>query len=191
MESLSFPSCNKLLVFLLYVSSMFIKSSSSTNLVTKSSIINVDKTKPASTRAQFMASHNAARQVVGVPPLVWDTGLTTFARVYANQRRKDCSLIHSPGYAYGENIFWGKGRRWSATDVVASWVAEKQWYHYNNNSCSGPDCTHYTQIVWRTTERVGCAKIVCDSGDTFAICEYYPPGNYIGARPYAQPEQKP
>ncbi|KAM0943285.1 putative CAP domain-containing protein [Dioscorea sansibarensis] len=99
MESFSYSSsCYKFLVFFLYVSSMFIKSSSSTAMVTKPSITNVESTKPEITRAQFMASHNTARQVVGVPPLVWDTSLATFARVYANQRRKDCLLIHSPGY---------------------------------------------------------------------------------------------
>jgi len=85
--------------------------------------------------------------------------------------------VHSPGYAYGENIFWGQGQRWSATNVVASWVAEKQWYHHNTNTCSGPDCSHYTQIIWRTTEKLESAKIKCDTGDTFVTCEYYPPGN--------------
>ncbi|KAJ0965606.1 hypothetical protein J5N97_026744 [Dioscorea zingiberensis] len=185
---------SKFLVLVFSVSIFMNCGSSTMALSLMNSSINIESIKPAITISQFITSHNAARRVIGVPPLSWDSKLATFARVYANQRRKDCLLIHSPGeyrYAYGENIFWGKGRRWIATDVVASWVAEKQWYHYNTNSCSGPDCTHYTQIVWRTTKRVGCAKIVCDSGDSFAVCEYYPPGNYIGARPYIQPDKKP
>ncbi|MQL85210.1 hypothetical protein Taro_017724 [Colocasia esculenta] len=68
--------------------------------------------RSAITAAQFLAGHNAARQVVGVPPLQWDKQLTKYARVYANQRRRDCNLVHSPGYAFGENIFWGMGHRW-------------------------------------------------------------------------------
>lgn len=143
-----------------------------------------DQFNPEVTISQFIAGHNAARRAVGVPPLTWDKKLAVFAKVYAGQRRHDCLLTHSPGYAYGENIFWGQGRRWQAADVVASWVAEKKWYNYSRNTCNGSDCTHYTQMVWRTTERVGCAKIVCDTGDSFVVCEYYPPGNYIGARPY-------
>ncbi|RWR75250.1 pathogenesis-related protein 1C [Cinnamomum micranthum f. kanehirae] len=133
---------------------------------------------------QFVDGHNNARRAVGVPPLKWEPLLARFARVYANERRRDCKLVHSPGYAFGENIFWGEGHRWSAKDAVSAWVAEKQFYHYNNNSCSGEDCSHYTQIIWRTTEHVGCAKIVCDDKNTFIACEYYPPGNYVGARPY-------
>ncbi|XP_068652729.1 pathogenesis-related protein 1C-like [Aristolochia californica] len=133
---------------------------------------------------QFLDGHNNARKAVGVPPLVWEPLLATYARVYSNQRRHDCRLVHSSALVFGENIFWGQGRRWTAKDAVNAWVAEKQYYHHKSNSCSGPDCSHYTQIVWRNTERVGCAKIICDSGDSFITCEYYPPGNYIGDRPY-------
>ncbi|PKI52645.1 hypothetical protein CRG98_026985 [Punica granatum] len=135
---------------------------------------------------EFLQGHNAAREAVGVPPLSWDTKLATYARVYLNQRRTDCKLIHSPGYAFGENLFWGQGRRWSAKDATATWVAEKQWYHHATNTCTGQECSHYTQIVWRMTQYVGCAKIICKSGDTFITCEYYPSGNYIGQRPYVQ-----
>ncbi|KAK9278052.1 hypothetical protein L1049_027610 [Liquidambar formosana] len=134
---------------------------------------------------QVLDGHNSARKAVGVPPLQWEPLLATYARVYSsNERRKDCKLVHSPGYGFGENLFWGKGSRWTAEDAVAAWVAERQWYHHANNSCNAKDCSHYTQIVWRTTQRVGCSKIICDSGETFIACEYYPPGNYFGQRPY-------
>ncbi|OVA13050.1 Allergen V5/Tpx-1-related [Macleaya cordata] len=133
----------------------------------------------------MLVGHNNARKTVGVPPLEWDILLTRYARVYSDQRRHDCKLIHSPSEGFGENLFWGQGRHWNATDAVAAWVAEKQWYNYDRNTCpTDKICSHYTQIVWRTTMRVGCAQIICDSGDTFITCEYYPPGNYIGARPY-------
>ncbi|KAJ8634536.1 hypothetical protein MRB53_008803 [Persea americana] len=133
---------------------------------------------------QFVDGHNRARRAVGVPPLKWEPMLARYARVYSNERRGDCALKHSPGYGFGENIFMGEGHRWTAKDAVDGWVAEKQFYHYNNNSCSGGECLHYTQIIWRATKLVGCAKIHCDSGDIFIACEYYPPGNYVGDRPY-------
>ncbi|ONK69539.1 uncharacterized protein A4U43_C05F24040 [Asparagus officinalis] len=166
-----------LLLTTLSISSIF-------SLKITNDILHPQQVDPRATVYQLIAAHNIARKAVGVPPLVWDTKLAYYAKLYANQRRHDCQLIHSPGYIYGENIFWGKGRKWSATDVVASWVGEKKWYHYDTNTCSGQDCSHYTQIVWRTTEKLGCAKIKCDSGDIFVVCEYYPPGNYVGARPY-------
>ena len=177
-------SASSLLLLLLTTSLSLSSAFSLTAENATTVIVYPQRIDPAVTVSQFVNAHNAARQAVGVPPLAWDAKLARYARAYANQRRHDCLLVHSPGEAYGENIFWGQGRRWSATDVVASWVAEKQWYHYDTNTCSGPDCSHYTQIVWRTTEKLGCAKIKCDTGDIFVSCEYYPPGNYIGARPY-------
>ncbi|KAL2930817.1 DNA replication licensing factor MCM3-like protein 1 [Bienertia sinuspersici] len=134
---------------------------------------------------QVLDGHNAARKAVGVPPLNWEPVLATYARIYSSRKRRaDCKLIHSSG-SFGENLFWGEGRRWTAKDAVAAWVEEKQWYTYSNNSCTpGAECGHYTQIIWNKTIRVGCSKIICDSGDSFITCEYYPAGNYVGETPY-------
>ncbi|OVA13052.1 Allergen V5/Tpx-1-related [Macleaya cordata] len=132
---------------------------------------------------QIMEGHNMAREAVGVPPLVWEQNLATYAKAYLEYRRHDCKLIYSEPYTFGENLFTGPGI--TAKDAVDAWVAEKQWYNYENNTClAGKDCTDYTQVVWRTTIRVGCGQIKCDTGDIFIACEYYPAGNYKGARPY-------
>lgn len=131
----------------------------------------------------FLVPHNEARNAVGVGPLQWDRKLANYARTYARQRRGDCLLQHSDS-PFGENIFWGSGNGWTPPQAVAAWLDEKKWFDYAKNTCTGPDCTHYTQAVWRTTTNVGCAKIICNSGDTFITCNYYPPGNYIAARPY-------
>jgi len=131
----------------------------------------------------FLVPHNQARNAVGVGRLQWDRKLANYARNYARQRRGDCLLQHSDS-PFGENIFWGSGNSWTPLQAVAAWIDEKKWFDYAKNICTGPDCTHYTQVVWRTTTNVGCAKIKCNSGDTFITCNYYPPGNYIAARPY-------
>ncbi|PKI53176.1 hypothetical protein CRG98_026437 [Punica granatum] len=49
---------------------------------------------------------------------------------------------------------------------------------------SGKVCGHYTQVVWRNSVRLGCAKIRCITGGTFIGCNYDPPGNFIGQQPY-------
>ncbi|CAN1173037.1 Pathogenesis-related protein 1B [Linum perenne] len=49
---------------------------------------------------------------------------------------------------------------------------------------TGRDCLHYTQLVWRSTKQVGCARVKCRNGDTYVVCEYYPHGNVVGQRPY-------
>ncbi|KAF8392921.1 hypothetical protein HHK36_021161 [Tetracentron sinense] len=135
--------------------------------------------------SQFMAPQNAARAAVGMPPLVWDLHVAHYAAWYANRRRLDCALEHSDG-PYGENIFWGSGTDWTPAQAATDWVSERKWYNYFKNSCAGGEqCGHYTQIVWNGTMRVGCARVTCfgDRG-VFMTCNYDPPGNYIGERPY-------
>ncbi|XP_020228108.1 pathogenesis-related protein PR-1 [Cajanus cajan] len=141
--------------------------------------------KARSFASQFLVPQNAARALVRLRPLVWDPKLTRYAQWYANQRRNDCALHHSNG-PYGENIFWGSGTGWKPAQAVSAWVEERQWYNYAQNSCAdGQMCGHYTQVVWRSTTKVGCASVVCSGGKgTFITCNYDPPGNYYGERPY-------
>ena len=120
----------------------------------------------------FVDPHNAARSDVGAGAVSWDDTVAAYAR------------------SYGEDIFWGSGggAGWSAADAVASWVAEKRWYDHGSNSCSAPEgrsCGHYTQVVWRDSTAVGCARVVCDNGGgVFITCNYNPPGNVGGLSPY-------
>lgn len=134
---------------------------------------------------QFLRRQNAARSALKLPPLIWDSKIARYASRYANQRRADCALQHSNG-PYGENIFWGSGNRWTPAQAVATWIGERRKYNYWSNSCAyGRECGHYTQIVWRGTTRIGCSRVVCAKGmGVFMICNYDPPGNYVGERPY-------
>ncbi|EXB37195.1 hypothetical protein L484_013560 [Morus notabilis] len=137
------------------------------------------------TPQDFLTPHNRARAEVGVGPMTWDDSVAAYAQRYANQRRGDCKLIHSSG-PYGENLAWSSGDL-SAAGAVKMWVAEKSLYDHNSNKCVGKNpmgCLHYTQVVWRDSTRLGCAKVRCNSGGSFVICNYNPPGNYIGQWPY-------
>lgn len=132
----------------------------------------------------YLDPHNSARAAVGVGAMTWDDTVAAYAQNYANERKGDCQLVHSGG-PYGENIFWGSGREFTAADAVASWVSEKQYYDYSANTCqSGEQCGHYTQVVWRNSVNLGCARVQCDNGAWFITCNYNPPGNYVGQRPY-------
>ncbi|AES63612.1 hypothetical protein MtrunA17_Chr2g0280311 [Medicago truncatula] len=138
--------------------------------------------------ADYVNAHNNARSAVHtnvkIPNIVWDNKVAAFAKNYANQR-KDCQLVHSGGGGrYGENIAESTGNM-SGVEAVKLWVDEKPYYDYSSNSCAnGEMCGHYTQVVWRNTQRIGCAKVKCNNGGTFITCNYDPPGNYIGERPY-------
>lgn len=133
---------------------------------------------------QFLVPQNQARAQLGEPPLLWDERVAAYAQWYADQRRGDCALRHSFG-PYGENIFWGSGKNWQPYDAAAAWLNEKKYYDSGTNSCIGDQmCGHYTQIVWKNTKSIGCARVGCDNGQIFMTCNYFPPGNYVGEKPY-------
>ncbi|XP_050210805.1 basic form of pathogenesis-related protein 1-like [Mercurialis annua] len=152
------------------------------------SLISLTLTLPSSaqdTPQDYLDAHNAARIAVGagLEPMTWDNTVAAYAQDYANQRINDCALIHSSG-SYGENIAASSGD-FSGTGAVKLWVDEIAFYDYNSNSCAtGEQCGHYTQVVWRQSVRLGCAKVMCANGGTFITCNYDPPGNFIGEKPY-------
>ena len=142
----------------------------------------VHRSRAQDSKEDYLTAHNAARAEVGVPPLTWNDTVASYAQNYANKRIGDCNLVHSGG-PYGENIAWGSGDL-KGTDAVNMWVGEKPNYDYNSNSCVGGECLHYTQVVWRNSVRLGCAKVRCNNGGTFIGCNYDPRGNYVGEKPY-------
>ena len=136
------------------------------------------------TQQDYLDGHNTARTEVGLPPLTWDDTVASYAQNYANTHIGDCNLVHSQGGSYGENLAGSLGDL-SVVDAVKLWVDEKANYDYNSNTCAaGAMCGHYTQVVWRDSVRLGCAKVRCNNGGTFVGCNYDPPGNVIGQWPY-------
>ncbi|KAD0092168.1 hypothetical protein R6Q59_020755 [Mikania micrantha] len=134
----------------------------------------------------YVNAHNAARKEIGLDPVTWDPTVAKFAESYANKRKADCALVHSHNPKYGENIAFGYGGLgFSGLDAVKLWVNEKADYNYESNSCKPfKMCGHYTQVVWRKSIRIGCARVRCLNNAYFVTCNYDPPGNYIGEKPY-------
>ncbi|TYH59474.1 hypothetical protein ES332_D08G224000v1 [Gossypium tomentosum] len=58
----------------------------------------------------------------------------------------------------------------SIADALEMWIEEKVYYDHCSNSCAaGEICGHYTQVVWRDSIHIGCAKVRCDYGGTFIL----------------------
>ncbi|KAL6219097.1 PREDICTED: basic form of pathogenesis-related protein 1-like [Fragaria vesca subsp. vesca] len=133
----------------------------------------------------YVDAHNAARLRVGVPNITWDDTVAAYAQHYANLRSGDCSLVHSHG-PYGENLAYGYGSgAITGVNAVNLWLEEKPYYNHNSNCCVGGECLHYTQVIWHYSIRLGCARVQCSNpGCWFVTCNYDPPGNYYGKRPY-------
>ncbi len=143
-----------------------------------------DPNEPAEFKGMITA-HNAVRQQVGVQPLRWSTEAAQVAQAWANNlKMQGCPLEHNPNRGfYGENAAWGGGMSLTPQSVVGMWASEGKDYHYDTNSCTGDTCGHYTQVVWGTTTEVGCGKASCGNAEVW-ICDYAPPGNYVGQKPY-------
>lgn len=125
--------------------------------------------------------HNFYRSEVGVEGIEWSEALAKSAQSWANQLKNDCELVHSTS-SYGENLWMGTSGAFNVKDVVDSWGAEKANYTYADNSCSDV-CGHYTQVVWEESTKVGCGVVTCNGFDIW-VCQYDPPGNFIGEKPY-------
>ncbi len=131
---------------------------------------------------EMLAAHNEVRRRVGVSPLKWSDRLASAAQQWANVLVKRRDFRHNPRTPYGENLWEIEGDRGNASEVVDDWASEAKDYRYSSNICHGT-CGHYTQIVWRNTRQVGCA-VARGGGREVWVCEYDPPGNYVGQRPY-------
>ncbi|KAM1801157.1 hypothetical protein ACFX11_032803 [Malus domestica] len=134
---------------------------------------------------EFIMAHNEIRRAENMKPLVWNDTMAQLAEDWAKKQDHDCGMRHSSYQGMGENLFWGYKAHWLPREAVYDWAHEKQYYNKENRECE-PDkaCDHYTQIIWKDTEQVGCARYKCSSGSLLVVCEYYPPGNWVGMDPY-------
>jgi len=139
---------------------------------------------------QLINLHNKVRANVGVGPLNWSKELAIYAQQWADHLASaGCEMKHRPHsgrwkQVHGENLFMGTSGNYGVTDAVTMWESEKKYYKGGAlNSSNWYDSGHYTQIVWKDTQRVGCAKVEC-KGRIIVVCDYDPPGNVLGQKPY-------
>lgn len=139
--------------------------------------------KAQHTADDYLKAHNSARALVGVGPLIWNETVAAYAFNYAKQRL-DCRLIVSNG-PYGE-VLVSSTTDLSAEEAVTVMVSQKADYFYDTNTCrEGKRCDSYTQVVWRKTVSLGCARVInCANGGFLTICNYDPIGNVPGEKPF-------
>ncbi|MEW5741545.1 MAG: CAP domain-containing protein [Myxococcota bacterium] len=144
---------------------------------------------------EILTAHNQVRNNASptpspaLPALSWNPQAQAFAQAWVD----GCDFRHNPNTrnTWGENIFASSGVS-TPTEVVSNWASEASDYNYATNTCAaGQACGHYTQIVWRATTSVGCARRECTVNNPFGggswwfwVCDYAPPGNVVGQKPY-------
>ncbi|XP_062861144.1 glioma pathogenesis-related protein 1b [Trichomycterus rosablanca] len=150
-------------------------------------------------------AHNAQRSRAQLPAanmrsMSWDDSLARGARSWA----KHCKGSHNPvlqqhGLAHpefrraGENIWLGAPfSAFTVESAINSWNRGSADYTLQNSSCARI-CGHYTQLMWTTSYRIGCAVHVCSKGienfsshpeSTIFVCNYGDGGPMFGFPPY-------
>ncbi len=138
----------------------------------------------------MMTMHNAARASARVPELVWDEALARDALGYAQELARRNLFEHSKqprgNPPQGENLWTGTRGAYRYDEMAQHWIDEQR--HFVNGpipniSKTGKfaDVGHYSQIVWRTTTRVGCG-FASNRDDDYLVCRYTPSGNVFGQR---------
>ena len=150
----------------------------------------------------FVKAHNDARASnlqptpsPPLPPVTWDAALADTAYNYLSQcvssggelvdhnddRTQDYAALGGTDYV-GENIYASSASSIDPADAVESWMSEAKDYMPGDVTSAG----HYTQVVWRTSVRIGCAIVNCPSVrfHNTVLCDYAPGGNIKGQNPY-------
>lgn len=155
-------------------------------LVSGTGLALADAPEPASATT-LTEAHNQYRSEVGVPALQGSEPLARSAQAWADQLAATNTFRHS-GSRYGENLWKGTAGAYSLTERVGSWAAEKRNFRngtFPNVSTTGnwADVGHYTQMIWKNTTEVGCGLATGNGWDVL-VCQYNPPGNVRGQRPF-------
>jgi uncharacterized protein YkwD len=138
----------------------------------------------------MLTAINASRAKHCVPAQTWSAQLAAAAQVWVNK----CTMTpgtnvfaHDPQRGQtGENLAWGTS--------LSPQQAEQLWYnevsHYNFAAPAYSSAVgHFTQLVWRASTQVGCAKATC-GGQVLLSCRFSPPGNMnVVVGPNVTPQQ--
>jgi hypothetical protein len=141
--------------------------------------------------ARLLAAHNEERALVGHAPLAWDADLAASAASYGPALASLHRLVHSPRETrpgQRENLAMAWHGTLSPEQFVDLWSREKRMLQPGlfpavSRTGQWEDVAHYTQMVWPTTTRVGCAIFSADWD--YLICRYSPPGNIDGKPVFA------
>ena len=161
-------------------------------------------TKLVVDRQKLLDSHNSVRQRLGIPALRWSTSLESNAAEWANfltteadcqPRRRGIIGSSQNQKRIGENLLRLEPVRISdgstgaevvdENKIVLDWFQQGTEFNYDENKCgSGKSCDNYTQVVWRDSQVMGCAAASCADKSQIWVCNYDPPGNFVGQKPY-------
>ncbi|KZM21622.1 extracellular region [Ascochyta rabiei] len=162
--------------------------------------VSAEYTSDDAFRKAVLDTTNLYRRQHDAGELGWNETLAETAGTWSSK----CGFEHSGGPT-GENLAAGYP---NATAAISAWGEERKEYDfkkgefsYGNHDLSwrpahhadrkkhSSKTGHFTQLVWRNSTTVGCARTECNAkegggrGDApgwYMVCEYHPAGNVLG-----------
>lgn len=139
---------------------------------------------------ECLKAHNVKRRLHGARPLSWDSSLASKAQIWANHLAKINKMKHAPWTGAGENLYTARntgGKVATCKEAVEAWYGEVAHYPFmeppNTIFDTDSQIGHFTQVVWKSTKKVGVGITVIKRGFwtiTYIVARYTPPGNYQG-----------
>ncbi|KAL2062231.1 hypothetical protein VTL71DRAFT_6497 [Oculimacula yallundae] len=152
---------------------------------TPAPVVAQEASAPTDYASTCVYHHNAHRANHTAPNLSWDAGLAKSAKAVADS----CVFAHDMtqgGGGYGQNLAaYGTTADMSSINLgsVAADAITNQWYYgeaanmpYGQNSpaiSNVPEYLHFSQVLWKSTNKVGCATVSCGAGTIFKYHSLY------------------
>lgn len=95
-----------------------------------------------------------------------------------------CKFQHSGAPGFGENMYATSAPVANCAGAVHAWYNEINYF--NGKYPAGNwkmESGHFTQVMWHSSTGLGCARTVGCPG-SILVCNYKPPGNFVGAPPF-------
>lgn len=115
---------------------------------------------------------NTYRASHGAVALLWDDSVASSATTWVNT----CTWRGQANLTVGENLWYTADRNTSSVTLknklvaaVNAWYSQVATYPFNNPpttaaAAAATNAPDFSQLVWRSSVRVGCAIKVCQSG---------------------------
>ncbi|KAJ3263878.1 hypothetical protein HDU77_009774 [Chytriomyces hyalinus] len=134
----------------------------------------------SNSQQKALNAHNNFRSGYGMPPLQYDTTIESSAKRHAESLAStECkAIVQTTGTAgHGQNVAYWTSSTPANFDIT---YFARMW---QNTNTSVSAVSSATQMLWKSTERVGCYVANGSVEEEFcqiAVCEYSPPGNVQG-----------
>ncbi|XP_022220824.2 Golgi-associated plant pathogenesis-related protein 1 isoform X2 [Drosophila obscura] len=124
-----------------------------------------------------LKKHNEYRKKHSAPDLTLDQELSNGAESYAKELAEKDVFEHSKAPGLGENLYLTYGG--DPNDCVKEWYDEISLYDFKKPGFA-MNTGHFTQVVWKSTTKLGMGKAASKGGKIYVVGRYQPQGNILG-----------